>query len=101
MAVMGGGPRRQTSGTRALLVPVKAFTAGKQRLAAALSPEERAALVRAMAATVLASGTALRTAVVCDDEEVRTWAEDHGAEAIWTPDLGLNGAVAAGVAHLA
>ena len=38
---------------------------------------------------------------MCDDEEVRTWAERHGAEAIWTPGLGLNGAVEAGVAHLA
>ena len=40
----------------------------------------------------------LRAAVVCDDDEVRTWAEGQGAEVIWTPGLGLNGAVAAGVA---
>jgi len=39
--------------------------------------------------------------VVCDDDEVRAWAEGLGAEAIWTPDLGLNGAVSAGIAHLA
>jgi 2-phospho-L-lactate guanylyltransferase len=37
---------------------------------------------------------------VCDDDDVRAWAEQLGAEAIWTPGLGLNGAVAAGVAHL-
>ncbi|MFL6205588.1 MAG: hypothetical protein ACJ739_09570, partial [Acidimicrobiales bacterium] len=36
-----------------------------------------------------------------DDDEVRAWAEALGAEAIWTPDLGLNGAVEAGIAHLA
>ena len=38
---------------------------------------------------------------MCDDDEVRAWAEAQGAEAIWTPGLGLNGAVEAGVAHLA
>src|SRR4051812_42488530 len=98
---MGDGSTRHTSATRALLVPVKAFATGKQRLAPARTPAERADLVRSMTATVLASAASLRTAVVCDDEEVRAWAEDHGAEAIWTPGLGLNGAVAAGVAHLA
>src|SRR5262245_37464204 len=96
-----GEPSRQTACTSALLVPVKAFAAGKQRLAPVLAPKEREALARNMAATVLAAAGGLRTAVVCDDEDVRTWAEEHGAEAIWTPDLGLNGAVAAGVAHLA
>src|SRR5690606_32360512 len=39
--------------------------------------------------------------VVCDDDEVRAWAQRQGAEVVWTPGLGLNGAVAAGVAHLA
>ncbi|MEO7428982.1 MAG: hypothetical protein ABIY48_06325, partial [Acidimicrobiales bacterium] len=32
---------------------------------------------------------------------VRAWSERQGAEALWTPGLGLNGAVEAGVAHLA
>jgi 2-phospho-L-lactate guanylyltransferase len=85
----------------ALLVPVKAFDRAKARLAPARSPQERADLARAMAATVLAAAGGLRTAVVCDDEAVRVWAEEQGAEAIWTPGLGLNGAVEAGVAHLA
>jgi 2-phospho-L-lactate guanylyltransferase len=85
----------------AVLVPVKAFGAAKQRLNAVLDPEDRRALAVAMAETVVAAAGPLHVAVVCDDDEVRTWAEGLGAEPIWTPGLGLNGAVAAGVAHLA
>lgn len=87
--------------TAAVLVPVKAFAAAKQRLADVLDPPARLALATAMAASVLEAAGSLRTAVVCDDHDVRTWAEAQGAEAIWTPGLGLNGAVGAGVAHLA
>ena len=85
----------------AVLVPVKAFGQAKQRLADVLDPAARRSLAVAMATTVLRAAGDLRTAVVCDDDEVRTWATDQGAEAIWTPGLGLNGAVAAGIAHLA
>jgi 2-phospho-L-lactate guanylyltransferase len=85
----------------AVLVPVKAFGRAKQRLADVLDPAARRSLAAAMAATVLRAAHDLRTAVVCDDDEVRAWATDHGAEAIWTPGLGLNGAVEAGIAHLA
>jgi 2-phospho-L-lactate guanylyltransferase len=87
--------------TAAVLVPVKAFAAAKQRLAAVLDPPARIALATAMATTLLDAAGDLRVAVVCDDHAVRTWAEGQGAEAIWTPGLGLNGAVEAGVAHLA
>jgi 2-phospho-L-lactate guanylyltransferase len=85
----------------AVLVPVKAFEAAKQRLAEVLDPTARRSLAVAMADTVLRAAGPLPAAVVCDDEEVRAWAQDRGAEAIWTPDLGLNGAVEAGIAHLA
>jgi 2-phospho-L-lactate/phosphoenolpyruvate guanylyltransferase len=85
----------------AVLVPVKAFAQAKQRLADVLDAPARRALAVAMAETVLTAAGGLRTAVVCDDDEVRAWAEGLGAEAIWTPDLGLNGAVTAGIAHLA
>lgn len=84
----------------AVLVPVKAFADAKQRLAPVLEPPARRALARAMAETVLGAAGGLRTAVVCDDDDVRAWAEGLGAEAIWTPGLGLNGAVEAGIAHL-
>lgn len=85
----------------AVVVPVKAFAQAKVRLAPTLEPATRAELARAMAARVLRAARPLPALVVCDDEEVRAWTERQGAEALWTPDLGLNGAVEAGVAHLA
>ena len=99
--MLDGPLPRATNATTALLVPVKAFAHAKQRLAPALDPSSREALARAMAATVLDAAGGLRVAVVCDDEAVRAWAGTQGAEAIWTPGLGLNGAVEAGIAHLA
>ena len=84
----------------AVLVPVKAFDQAKQRLAPVIDAAARRALATAMAETVLRAAGGLRTAVVCDDEAVRAWAEALDAEPIWTPGLGLNGAVAAGIAHL-
>lgn len=85
----------------AVLVPVKAFSQAKLRLTGVLEAATRAELARAMAARVITAARPLAVHVVCDDEEVRAWAERLGAEAIWTPGLGLNGAVEAGVAHLA
>jgi 2-phospho-L-lactate guanylyltransferase len=84
----------------AVVVPVKAFSQAKLRLAPRLEPVTRAELARAMAARVLRAARPLPTLVVCDDEEVRAWTERQGAEALWTPGLGLNGAVEAGIAHL-
>ncbi|MGH9136821.1 MAG: 2-phospho-L-lactate guanylyltransferase [Acidimicrobiales bacterium] len=84
----------------AVLVPIKAFGAAKLRLAPALPPAARAELVQAMAARVLAAAAPLPVAVVCDDEDVARFAEAHGAGVIWTPGLGLDGAVTAGVEHL-
>lgn len=99
------GPVRKGSAAehdRALvLVPVKAFHHAKQRLAGALSPEQRAHLARSMAEKVLAAAAPLRVAVVCDDPDVATWARTHGAAVIWTPGLGLNGALEAAVEQAA
>jgi 2-phospho-L-lactate guanylyltransferase len=39
--------------------------------------------------------------VVCDDPDVRIWAEERGAIVIWAPGRGLDGAVQFGVEHLA
>ncbi|MGI8754537.1 MAG: hypothetical protein ACR2MB_01500, partial [Acidimicrobiales bacterium] len=82
----------------AVVVPVKAFGAAKVRLAAELSPVGRAALAQEMAAGVLRAAGALPVTVVCDDRDVARWAELAGASVAWTPGLGLDGAVAAGVA---
>jgi 2-phospho-L-lactate guanylyltransferase len=85
----------------AVLVPVKAFSRAKLRLAEVLDPGARDELAREMAATVVHAAGDLPTAVVCDDDDVRTWAAALDVEVVWTPGLGLNGAVEAGVAHLA
>lgn len=84
-----------------VLVPIKAFSAAKGRLGTVLASPDRAALVRSMAAHVLAAAAPLPVCVACDDPEVAAFAESHGASVSWTPGLGLNGAVEAGVAHLA
>ena len=85
----------------AVLVPVKAFRMAKLRLAPALDPAARAGLAREMATTVLAAAGPLPVSVVCDDTEVADWAASCGADVIWRPGHGLNGAVTDGVAELA
>jgi 2-phospho-L-lactate guanylyltransferase len=84
-----------------VLVPVKSFARAKVRLAPTLEPAQRADLARRMAARVVAAAGALPVSVVCDDDEVSAWALARAAGVIWTPGLGLNGAVQAGVEHLA
>ena len=86
---------------RALLVPVKSFRTAKLRLAAVLNASERAELARSLAAGVLAAAGSLERHVVCDNEEVAEWARSLGVNVIWTPGLGLSGAVESGVATLA
>jgi 2-phospho-L-lactate guanylyltransferase len=80
----------------AVLVPVKAFSHAKLRLRPVLSDADRETLARLMAERVLAAAQGLPTAVVCDDREVADWAREHGAEVIWAPGRGLNGAVSDG-----
>lgn len=77
----------------AVLVPIKSFRAAKGRLAGVLDPAARADLSRMMAAKVLAAGRPFPTFVVCDDDDVAAWAGEHGADVLWTPGLGLNGAI--------
>ena len=85
----------------AVLVPVKGFRHAKVRLAPALGADERAALARRMADGVVAAARPLPVFIVCDDDEVAAWATAAGAEVLWRPGRGLNGAVADGVAALA
>jgi 2-phospho-L-lactate guanylyltransferase len=88
-------------GPVAVLVPVKAFAEAKGRLGEALPDGVRRQLVRNMAEHVLSMAAPLPVAVVCDDTEVADWARRQGALVIWEPGRGLNGAVEAGVKHLA
>ncbi len=85
----------------AVLVPVKAFSQAKLRLEGTLSASERRQLARGMASHVLRAAAPLPVAVVCDDPEVAKWAEAAGAEVVWCPGAGLNGAVSRGVSVLA
>lgn len=85
----------------AVLVPVKAFDQAKQRLSGVLSPDQRRRLAQSLAEGVLSAVSDLQVFVVCDDEAVRLWAEGRGAHALWTAELGLNGAVDDGVRSIA
>lgn len=82
-------------------MPVKAFGVAKLRLAPAMAAGQRQALARSMAAAVLRSAGALAVAVVCDDAEVAAWAAESGAQVVWAPGRGLDGAVSDGVRALA
>lgn len=85
----------------AVLIPVKAFEDAKVRLSAALPADERRRLARSLAEGVVAAAAPLPVWVACDDDAVQRWARALGAEIAWTPGLGLNGAVQAGMAMLA
>lgn len=85
----------------AVVVPVKAFRDAKRRLSGVLTPDERIRLARHMAGCVVAAAGEIPVIVVCDDDDVRAWAATVDAEALWTPGLGLDGAVEAGVTHAA
>ena len=84
-----------------VVVPVKGFASAKERLSSVLEPAVRAELARAMAEHVIDASSPLPVVVVCDDDHVAEWARDHGAAVVWTPGLGLNGAVETAVARLA
>lgn len=77
----------------AVLVPIKAFGNAKGRLAPSVTPEARADLARMMAARVIAAARPFAAFVVCDDDDVADWSSERGADVLWTPGLGLNGAL--------
>ncbi len=83
-----------------VLVPVKAFTDAKARLATMLGDTDRERLARWTSARVLAAAGELPTYVACDDEAVAVWATGHGASVLWHPGVGLNAAVNNSVAEL-
>lgn len=87
------GPGGLTELGVTVLIPIKAFHAAKQRLSPDLDPSQRSDLARWMAAEVIAAAAPLPVVVVCDDPQVREWAERQGASICWTPGLGLNGAL--------
>jgi 2-phospho-L-lactate/phosphoenolpyruvate guanylyltransferase len=83
-----------------VVVPVKRFQDAKERLAPALTPEERELLARRLAEGVGRAAGGLEVVVCCDDPSVREWAEALGHSIAWTPGRDLNGAVSDAVAEL-
>ena len=85
----------------AVLIPVKRFDHAKGRLGTLLSSDERVRLARWLAERVVASADPAPVFVACDNEDVAEWADSVGAEVLWSPGMGLNGAVDSGRATVA
>lgn len=93
-----------TGGTWAL-VPVRAFSSAKTRLAPAVSPAGREELARAMLSDVLAvlsrSAALQGILIVSGDAEVARLGADYGVATLLDPiDAGTNAAVQLGLDHL-
>jgi 2-phospho-L-lactate/phosphoenolpyruvate guanylyltransferase len=84
-----------------VIIPVRAFAAGKARLAGVLDEPARAALGRTLADRVAAAAGALPVLVVSSAPEVRAWADALGLARLDDPGTGLDAAVAAGRDRLA
>ena len=69
----------------ALVVPLRAFAVGMERLADRLDPDARAALARRLADTVLDAGRGLPTVVVSSAPEVVEWARARDVDVIDDP----------------
>jgi 2-phospho-L-lactate/phosphoenolpyruvate guanylyltransferase len=93
-------PSDVTSSAVAVLVPIKDFSDAKFRLADTLSSGQRAAIAKEMARRVVTAAAPHPVYVVCDDEDVATWALAHNAAVITANQPGLNKAVTTGFVHL-
>lgn len=85
----------------AVLIPVKRFDQAKGRLSTVLTTNERVRLARWLAGRVVAAARPLPVFIACDDDDVAAWADSVGAAVLWSPGMGLNGAVDAGRATIA
>jgi 2-phospho-L-lactate guanylyltransferase len=81
----------------ALVVPVKSFMVAKGRLAGSLSPAERESLARNCATTVVRAASPWPVYVVCETDDISTWAHAVGARVVRANGMGLNEAIADGV----
>src|SRR5437870_1321699 len=78
-----------------IVVPLRSFTLGKARLAAALSEHERETLARSMAECVVNAAGARPVAVVSSSAEVVAWARERGYDILDDPGS-LDAAATAG-----
>jgi 2-phospho-L-lactate/phosphoenolpyruvate guanylyltransferase len=80
-----------------VIIPVKSFALGKQRLSGVLTPQARARLGRALAGhvanTVAAAGR--NPLIVTADPDVAAWAGDSGYPILGDPGSGLSAAAKA------
>ncbi len=83
-----------------VVVPVRAFTLGKLRLATHLDEASRRELARDWATTVVRAAAPMPVVVVTSDPEVVTWAAAQGAHVVDDPGT-LDGAAEAGRVALA
>lgn len=72
----------------------------KGRLAETLNPEEREALARTCAQTVVRAAHPLPVYVACSDPDVASWAEKLGAHVVHCSEPGLDTAIATARQHL-
>jgi len=82
-----------------VIIPVKSFALGKQRLSGVLTPQVRARLGRALAGHVAATVTAAGRSplIVTADPDVAVWAGDSGYPLLSDPGEGLSTAARAAV----
>lgn len=82
-----------------LVVPVRSFRAGKERLAEAMSESQRRAVALRFAAHVLdvASEAGVEAVVVTADDEVEAWAARRRRAVVKDPGAGLDAAAQIGV----
>ncbi len=83
-----------------VVVPIRAFSLGKARLAEVLDASERAELARMMTERVVRAAAALPVVIVSSAAEVWAWSATHGLTVIDDPGS-LDAAARAGVAELA
>jgi 2-phospho-L-lactate guanylyltransferase len=82
-----------------VVVPIKSFALGKQRLSGILDREHRSRLGAALAGHVLdrVASAGLTPLVVSADAEVEAWAGAHHHRVVEDPGSGLDGAATAGI----
>lgn len=81
-----------------VVIPIRAFTRGKSRLAERLGEPERAGLLQAMAERVVEAAAELPVVVVSGAPEVLAWASARGVEVLADPGS-LDAAATQGVEH--
>ena len=82
-----------------MIIPVKSFSFGKQRLAGAIDDARRSSLGKALAGHVaeVVERAGLLAMFVTDDPEVAAWSTSMGFPSLPDPGQGLNAAAVAGV----